>query len=103
MEAITRHINERYLESVTVGKIAAAVGLNSRYMMRLFQSHSAMSVWEYVLRLRICHAQLLLITTNHRITDVALESGFGSSAPLYAAFAKFGGGKTPTAFRQAHR
>ena len=103
MEAITHHINTHYLESVTIREIADAVGLNHRYMMRLFQSHSAMSVWEYVVRLRVSHAQRLLITTNQKITDIALESGFGSVAPFYAAFEKFGGGKTPTAFRQAHR
>jgi len=103
MEAITLHINANYLEIVTVEEIANAVGLNPRYMMRLFLSHSAMSVWEYVLRLRVCHAQRLLITTNQKITDIALGSGFGSVAPFYAAFAKFGGGKPPTAFRQAHR
>jgi len=103
MEAITRHINAHYLENVTVQEIADAVGLNPRYMMRLFQSHSAMSVWEYVVRLRVSHAQRLLIMANQKITDIALESGFGSPAPFYAAFAKFGGGKTPIAFRQAHR
>jgi len=103
METITRHINARYLANLSVEQIADAVGLNPRYMMRLFQSHSAMSVWEYVLRLRVCHAQRLLITTNKKITDIALESGFGSAAPFYVAFVKFGGGKTPTAFRQAHR
>jgi transcriptional regulator GlxA family with amidase domain len=103
MEAITRHINGCYLENVTIEEIADAIGLNHRYMMRLFQSHSAMSVWEYVVRLRVSHAQRLLITTNQKITDIALASGFGSAAPFYAAFAKFGGGKTPMAFRQAHR
>jgi len=103
METITRHINTHYLENVTVEQIADAVGLNPRYMMRLFQSHSAMSVWEYVLRLRVCHAQRRLITTNKKITDIVLESGFGSAAPFYVAFVKFGGGKTRTAFRQAHR
>jgi AraC-like DNA-binding protein len=103
MEAITRHINGCYLENVTIREIADAVGLNHRYLMRLFQAHSAMSVWEYVVRLRVNHAQRLLITTNQKITDIALESGFGSVAPFYAAFEKFGGGKTPTAFRQAHR
>ena len=72
-------------------------------MMRLFQSHSAMSVWEYVLSLRVCHGQRLLITTNKEIIDIALESGFCSAAPFYIAFLKLGGGKTPTAFRQAHR
>jgi AraC-like DNA-binding protein len=103
MEAITHHINTNYLSTVTIREIADAVGLNHRYMMRLFQSHSAMSVWEYVLRLRVSHAQRLLITTNQKITDIALESGFGSVAPFYTAFEKFGGEKTPTAFRQAHR
>lgn len=103
MEAIAHHINTHYLANVTIRQIADAVGLNHRYMMRLFQSHSAMSVWEYVVRLRVSHAQRLLITTNQKITDIALESGFGSVAPFYAAFEKFGGGMTPTAFRQAHR
>lgn len=103
MEAITRHINGCYLENVTIGAIADAVGLNHRYMMRLFKSHSVMSVWEYVVRLRVSHTQRLLITTNRKIADIALASGFGSAAAFYAAFAKFGGGKTPAAFRQANR
>ncbi len=103
IEAITRHINTHYLENVTVREIAEAVGLNHRYMMRLFQAHSTMSVWEYVVRMRVSHAQRLLITTNHKIADIAHESGFGSVAPFYAAFEKFGGGKKPTVFRQAHR
>lgn len=90
-ETITRHINAHYLANLAVEQTADAVGLNPRDMMRLFQSHSAMSVWEYVLRLRICHAQRLLITTNKKITDIALESGFGSVAPFYAAFEKLAG------------
>ena len=101
MESITRHINGSYLEEITIKEIADAVGLNPRYMMRLFHSHSAMSVWEYVVRLRISHAQRLLITTNRKITDIAFASGFGSSAAFYAAFEKFGGGKTPMEFRLA--
>ena len=83
--------NAHYLANLAVEQIADAVGLNPRDMMRLFQSHSAMSVWEYVLRLRVCHAQRLLITPNKKITDIALESGFGSVAPFYAAFEKLAG------------
>ena len=103
MEAITHHINTHYLENLSVVQIANAVGLNHRYMMRLFQAHSAVSVWEYVVRMRVSHAQRLLITTNQKITDIAMESGFGSVPQFYAAFKKIGGGKTPIAFRQAHR
>ena len=103
IDAITHHINTRYIENITVEEIADAVGLNPRYMMKLFRANSGMSVWEYVVRMRICHAQRLLITTNEKITDIALESGFGSAAPFYSSFKKFGGGKSPRAFRQAHR
>ena len=103
IETITQHINTHYFENITVEEIADAVRLNPRYMMKLFRAHSGMSVWEYVVRMRISHAQRLLITTNEKITDIALESGFGSAAPFYASFKKFGGGKSPRAFRQAHR
>jgi transcriptional regulator GlxA family with amidase domain len=58
-----------------------------------------LSVWEYVVRLRVTHAESLLVTTNQKITDTAHKSGFGSAAPFYAAYVMFGGGKTPKAFR----
>jgi len=103
IETITKHINTRYFENITVREIADAVGLNPRYLMKLFRTHTGMSVWEYVSRLRVCHAQRLLITTNEKITDIAFQSGFGSTAPFYATFRKLGGGKNPRAFRQAHR
>jgi transcriptional regulator GlxA family with amidase domain len=103
IETITKHINTRYFENITVREIADTVGLNPRYLMKLFRTHTGMSVWEYVSRLRVCHAQRLLITTNEKITDIAFQSGFGSTAPFYATFRKLGGGKNPRTFRQAHR
>jgi AraC-like DNA-binding protein len=96
---ITSLIASRYLEKMTVDEIASALGLNPRYMMRLFRRLAGISVWEYVLRLRIAHAQRLLITTNFKITDLAMDSGFSSIAPFYAAFKKWGGGASPGDYR----
>jgi AraC-like DNA-binding protein len=53
-----------------------------------------------VLRLRVNHAQRLLLSTTRTISSVALESGFGSSGRLYAAFAKLVG-QTPSAYRKS--
>jgi transcriptional regulator GlxA family with amidase domain len=69
-------------------------------MMRLFRRLTGISVWEYVLRLRVAHAQRLLITTNKKIADLAMESGFVSIAPFYAAFKKWGGGGSPVDYRR---
>lgn len=68
-------------------------------MMRLFRSLAGISVWKYVLQFRVAHAQRLSITTNDKIADLAVASGFGSLAPVYAAFKKWSGGASPGDYR----
>jgi transcriptional regulator GlxA family with amidase domain len=71
--------------------------------MRVFRKQCGASVWEYLTRLRVAHAQRLLITTNLKVLDVAMESGFGSVAPFYAAFAAHTQGLRPLDYRRRHR
>ena len=49
--------------------------------------------------MRVSHAQRLLVTTDLRVLDVALESGFSSLAPFYNAFGRYCGMR-PLAFRK---
>jgi len=60
------------------------------------------SVWEYVTRLRVSHAQRLLITTDTKVVDVALESGFASVAPFSQAFRTYANQQRPLAYRRKH-
>jgi len=80
-----------YQEPMDTQRIAAAAGLHPRYAMRVFRAHFRMSLWEYLLRLRVSHARTLLLTTDKKILDIALESGFASPAPFYCAFRKYAG------------
>jgi transcriptional regulator GlxA family with amidase domain len=41
---------------------------------------------EYVTQYRLSHAQRLLATTDLKILDVALASGFGSASRFYQVF-----------------
>jgi len=100
LAAITERLAAGYDKGMSVKEVISPLALNPRYVMRLFRTHSGMTIWEYVLRLRVAHAQRLLITTDQKITDIALESGFGSLAPFYAAFKKYGGGQKPDGFRR---
>lgn len=84
---VTRFIAQHYREPLAVDAIAADAGLHPKYLMRVFKKQCGVSVWEYVTRLRVSHAQRLLITTDLKIVDVALESGFASLGPFYRAFA----------------
>ena len=47
-----------------------------------------MSIWQYLTRLRLAHAQWLLLTSERSVLSIALESGFGSLARFYAAFTR---------------
>jgi len=103
IETVTRFMAEHYREPLAIKEIAASVGLHPRYLMRAFKKQANLSLWEYLTRLRVSHAQRLLVTTDLKIIDVALESGFGSVAPFYAAFSEHCGGESPVRFRKRSR
>ncbi len=75
-------------------------GLHPKYLMRVFKKQCGVSVWEYLTRLRVSHAQRLLITSDAKVLDIAMESGFSSVAPFYAAFAAHTRGIRPLAYRR---
>ena len=102
IERITACIAARYQEPVTVADLAREVKLHPKYLMRVFKRHCRIGVWEYLTRLRVSHAQRLLVTTDARVTELALESGFGSSAAFYQAFAAYSHGETPLDYRRRH-
>jgi AraC-like DNA-binding protein len=88
VEEIASWIGEHYREELTLATIGAAVGLHPNYAMSLFRSTCGMSVWRYVTRLRLAHAQRLLATTERTALAIAMDSGFGSLNRFYEAFRK---------------
>lgn len=51
---------------------------------------------------RVSHAQRLLTTTDMKVVDIALDSGFPSPARFYAAF-KRNAGQSPAKYRRRFR
>lgn len=100
---ITGFIAQHYREPLTVQAVAQHAGLHPKYLMRVFKQQCGMTVWEYLTRLRVSHAQRLLITTDLKVLDVAMESGFSSVAPFYAAFAAHTRRLRPLAYRRSHQ
>ncbi len=100
---VTRFIAQHYREPLTVQAIADDAKLHPKYLMRVFKKQCGASVWEYLTRLRVSHAQRLLITTDLKVLDVAMESGFSSVAPFYAAFAAHTPGLRPLDYRRQHQ
>lgn len=87
-EQVTAFLAENYKDDISTTDIGEAVGLHPNYAMTLFRRECGMSIWQYLIRLRLSQAQLMLLTTDKAVLAIALESGFGSLARFYAAFTR---------------
>ena len=99
IEEISRYISEHYRDIESIAEIAEAVGLHPNYAMQIFKQGCGLTLWEYVIRLRISHAQRLLMTTDFKIQRIADECGFYSLNRFYDAFRRVCG-RTPSEFRK---
>lgn len=99
VEETTVYLGERYRDEITVDTVAGAMKLHPKYLLTLFRQACGMTLWEYVTRLRLAHAQRLLLTTDRTVLDVAMEAGFGSASAFYQAFRKYEG-RVPGKFRE---
>jgi len=99
VERMARFMAERFQEDLTVAAIARAANLHPNYAMPLFRRHCGVTIRDYLLQYRMTHAQRLLLTTDQKVIDVALASGFSSQSSFYAAFVRLVK-DTPQAFRR---
>lgn len=77
-------IMDHFSHKINVSDVARYVGMSRTGLNRLFGQHIGHSITEEIQRLRIDHAKQLLATTDKKIAEVAIESGFFS----YIHFAK---------------
>jgi AraC-like DNA-binding protein len=99
VEIMTRYLSANYRDDISTSDIGAAVKLHPNYAMTLFRRECGMSIWQYLIRLRLAHAQLMLLSSDETVLAIALESGFGSLARFYAAFTREAG-ISPGEFRK---
>jgi AraC-like DNA-binding protein len=95
-------IAQRYTERLTVDAIGKAVALHPNYAMSLFQKAFGTTLIDYLTQHRISHAQRLLATSDQKILEIALDSGFGSTSRFNDAFRR-ACDCSPRDYRRHHR
>jgi AraC-like DNA-binding protein len=95
-------IAQRYAERITIETIGWAVGLHPNYAMSLFRKAFGTTLIDYLTQHRVSHAQRLLVTTDQKIVEIALNSGFGSISRFNNAFRRTCS-CSPRDYRSQHR
>lgn len=100
---VLKLIQDRYMESLTLQELSAAVYVSPQYLSRLFWQYMGCSVYEYLTGCRITQAkELLLRHPDRKIQVIANEVGYGDASHFIQMFRK-AVGMTPGAFRKMHR
>lgn len=102
VEQMASFIARRFTEPLSITSIGAAVNLHPNYAMTLFHKAFGTTLLSYLTELRVSHARRLLATTDDKILDVALSSGFNSLSRFNTAFRRTVG-TAPSEFRRRQR
>ncbi|OLC46416.1 MAG: hypothetical protein AUH43_14100 [Acidobacteria bacterium 13_1_40CM_65_14] len=94
-----RIVDERYGDPLTLARLASTVGSSKRQLASVFRQELAMTVHEYLTRVRL-HRALELIRRGEKIEAVSLLVGYRSKKNFYRHF-KARVGVTPLAYRAA--
>lgn len=93
-------INEKFFYGFTLEDVAKEIGCHPVTLSKEFSASAGMSFSAYLTLRKCFYAKNLLEQTSMAVTDIALESGFGSLRNFNRVFKKHFY-KTPTEYRQS--
>ena len=97
------YMDKNYAQDLSVGDIAAAVGVSESLIFRLFRSKEKNTPIDYLRNIRIENAKRMLIEDDGlNISDIAVRCGFSESAYFCSVFRKHTG-MTPRSYRKRYR
>jgi len=87
LTSIFTYISTHFREKITLEDVAAYCGYSAHYLSRVFASCVGINFRRVVNSYRLDYARQLLRETNKSVTEIALESGFGSVRNFHRVFA----------------
>ena len=96
---VLNYIHENLHENLSVKRLADFCHLNTDYFSRVFNENFGMRPNKYIQSKRIERAQLLLLSTNNSLKQIAEKVGLENLSYFTRIF-KSHIGKTPGAFRE---
>lgn len=82
------YMQKHFQNPVTVDDIARQSAVSKFHLSRIFRAETGSSPHEYLTRLRLHHAQELIMETSKSIDFIASECGFSSTSHFIRAFKK---------------
>lgn len=101
IELIEAEIENNYPDNISLKQLAEKYYFNSAYLGQLFKKRYGCSFKDYLNNLRIRKAAEMLLHTDKKIYEVAVETGYKNMEYFVNRFEEVYG-TTPTGFRKRH-
>lgn len=79
-------VQSKYAEPITLKSIADSIGVNTDYLGRLFRHHTDGTLGEFLNRVRVNHACLMLEKGHYSVGEIALRVGYADAAHFGKVF-----------------
>lgn len=99
MDQIIQYAEENYNTSLSTRDIAQRFFMNSSYFSKLFHEQMGCTFSNYLIRIRIEKAKIMLTQTNMKLYDIAYAVGY-SNVQYFSTIFKEKEGITPSKYRQ---
>ena len=96
---IKLYIEDNFEKDITLQDIAENVYLSTAYISRLFKRHAGETVSDYIIKVRMEYAMVLLKQKKLKIYEVCYKVGYKSKKYFNITFKKYTG-KSPTDYRE---
>ena len=98
MKRVLEHIHSHIYQNIDVDELANVACITKPYLIRLFKRESGVSPVQYINKKKVERAQLLLVTTDKPVKEIAYELGFSDHSYFIRLFHKLSG-ITPQEYR----
>ena len=96
------YINQNFTRKLRSDEVARICGLSTSRCLHLFKEETGLSLSEYIKKVRIDYGKYLLLNTNVKIADCAIEAGFFDQSHFTKTFKQVEK-STPAQFRRKFR
>ena len=100
LEQIKGYIRLNYSKSITLQELADQVEMSRTYLSSLFKNVTGMTLWSYIMSVRMEKAADLLKTTSLKVYEVAFQVGYDSNVHFTQVFKEYFG-VSPVEYRKA--